>query len=265
MKSSRWVDWLLKGFVALVVLFSIFPLFIIFPVSLNPEPVLGMPESGLTLYWYVNALTNDRFIQAFVLSISLASIATVSSLVMGSLVAWALSQPSFPASRLVEAYFLSPLILARVVYGVAMLIVLTRLDLIRTLPGLAIAHSVIVMPYVVRVVGASLLGVRSSLEESARILGARQWQVLWYIVLPLVRPGLLAAAVFAFITSLDEFTMTVFLVGPGMTTLPIAIFRYVQLIVDPTVAAISTLLIILSVALILIVERTLGIDKVLNA
>ncbi len=263
--QTSWGERMLAVFVALVILFSAFPLLIIFPVSLNSAAVLAMPTKGLSLQWYLKVFTESRFPQAFTTSIAIAAIATLAALAIGSLAAWVFTRRPFKGRGIVEAFFLSPLILARVVYGVSMLIVLNQFGLSGSIVGLAIAHTVIVLPYVVRVVGSSLLGTRRALEEAANILGANHAQTLWYVTLPLIRPGLAAAGVFSFITSMDEFTLTVFLVSPGVTTLPVQIFREVELIVDPTVAAVSALLILITAVLVLLVERTMGLEKILRA
>ena len=137
------------------------------------------------------------------------------------------------------------------------------MGLIRSVLGLIIAHTVVVMPYVIRVVGSSLLGIRPALEEAASLLGANHPRVMWHVTLPLVRPGLVAAGVFSFISSIDEFTMTIFLVGPRVTTLPVQLFRHVELVVDPTVAAVSIVMILISAMVIAVVEKTIGLERVL--
>ena len=117
------------------------------------------------------------------------------------------------------------------------------------------------MPYVLRTVSATLHGVNRHLEESAAILGANRWQTFWHVTLPLIRPGLIAGATFSLIISFDEFTVSLFLTGPGLMTLPLEIYNYTEFTIDPTIAAISTVLIALSVAVIVAIERFLGFEK----
>ncbi len=252
-------------YAGVMALLSALPLLILIPVSLNPKPVVGFPEDGLSLAWYVKVFEGTNFPEAFLTSFLVGIVSTGISLVAGSLAAWALTRNRFKGVALVEAFLLSPLLLARIVYGIAMLIVLTQFGLIRTTTGLIVAHAVIVMPYVVRIVGSTLLGIPKSLEEAAAVLGAGQVRTFVRITFPLLRPGLIAATIFGFITSFDEFTMTVFLVGAQTRTLPVEIFRYAELIVDPSVAAVSVMLILGTLVAVVVLERTLGLEKVLKA
>lgn len=250
-----------RVFVLMVVAFSSFPLFVLIPVSLNTSSQLAMPTDGITLDWYRKVAFDTGFPQAALTSLSIALGATVLALVVGGMAAWGITRPNFRWAQPIEAFLLSPLVLARVVYGVAMLLVLSQMGLIRTLSGLIVAHVVIVIPYIVRVIGASLLHSARAVEEAASILGAKQLQVIRFITIPMVRPAIIAAAVFSFIISFDEFTMTVFLAGPQTRTLPVEMFRYVSFVVDPAVAAVSVLLIGMSAVVITIVERTVGLDR----
>lgn len=244
---------------------SALPLLILIPVSLNPLPMIGFPEGGLSVTWYAKVFRSTNFPEAFITSCFVGLMSTTISLIAGSLAAWALTRSRFRGVSVVEAFLLSPLLLARIIYGIAMLIVLTQIGLIRTTLGLIIAHAVIVMPYVVRIIGGTLIGISRSLEEAAAVLGASQSRIFVFVTLPLLRPGLIAAAVFGFITSFDEFTMTIFLVGAQTKTLPVEIFRYAELIVDPAVAAVSVMLILGTLFGIALLEKTLGLEKVLKA
>lgn len=252
-------------YAAAMAFLSALPLLILVPVSLNPLPMVGLPDGRLSLTWYAKVFHSTNFPEAFLTSCYVGLVSTAISLVAGSLAAWGLTRSRFRGVAAIEAFLLSPLLLARIIYGIAMLIVLTQIGLIRTVPGLIIAHAVIVMPYVVRIVGGTLIGVSRSLEEAAAVLGASEIRVFLFVTLPLLRPGLIAAAIFGFITSFDEFTMTVFLVGAQTKTLPVEIFRYAELIVDPAVAAVSVLLILGTLFAIAILEKTLGLEKVLKA
>ncbi len=260
MKASRW----LGVYTVIVAALSAFPLLVIVPVSLNPRPMLSLPDGELTLSWYRHVFTDTTFPEGFVTSGTVALLASVVSIAIGSLAAWTLTRQPFRGSGLVQAFLMSPLLLARIVYGVAMLIVLTQFGLIRTTTGLVIAHAVVVMPYVVRIVGGAMLGVASSLEEASAILGAGQARTFLHVTLPLLRPAILAAGLFSLITSFDEFTMSVFLVGPRTTTLPVEIFKYVELIVDPSVAAVSVLLILVSLVAMVALEKLVGLERALK-
>lgn len=255
----------LSVFALTMAFLSALPLLILIPVSLNPVPMVGWPRGGLSLAWYAKVFQSTNFPEAFLTSCLVGLSSTGISLVVGSLAAWALTRSRFRGAAAVEAFLLSPLLLARIIYGIAMLIVLTQIGLIRTTPGLIVAHAVIVMPYVIRIVGGTLIGIPRSLEDAAAVLGASQLRIFVHVTLPLLRPGLVAAAVFGFITSFDEFTMTVFLVGAQTKTLPVEIFRYAELIVDPAVAAVSVLLVLSTLMGTALLEKTLGLERVLKA
>ena len=255
----------LNAYAMAMAFLSALPLLILIPVSLNPLPMIGFPEGGLSVTWYAQVFRSTNFPEAFITSCFVGLMSTTISLIAGSLAAWALTRSRFRGVSVVEAFLLSPLLLARIIYGIAMLIVLTQIGLIRTTLGLIIAHAVIVMPYVVRIIGGTLIGISRSLEEAAAVLGASQSRIFVFVTLPLLRPGLIAAAVFGFITSFDEFTMTIFLVGAQTKTLPVEIFRYAELIVDPAVAAVSVMLILGTLFGIALLEKTLGLEKVLKA
>jgi putative spermidine/putrescine transport system permease protein len=180
---------------------------------------------------------------------------------MGTLASFALVRYSFPGRDALQLAFVAPLVFPAIVYGVAMLMALSPLRLTRTVLGLILAHVVITVPYVVRTVSATLQGVDRRLEESAQILGANPWRTFWYVTFPLIRPGLIAGATFSLIVSFDEFTVSLFLTGPGLMTLPLEIYHYTEFTIDPTIAAISTVLIVLSVAAIMAIERFLGFER----
>jgi putative spermidine/putrescine transport system permease protein len=249
-----WYVWALLAFLAL-------PVLVVIPAAFAPDPTLNFPPHGLSLRWFKNVVDQPQFLRAFHVSLLVAVVATVLSLVTGTLAAFALVRHRFPGREVLELLFVAPLVFPAIVYGVAMLMVLTPTKLTRTILGLILAHVVITLPYVLRTVSATLHGVSRALEESAAILGANRWRTFWHVTLPLIRPGLIAGATFSLIISFDEFTVSLFLTGPGMMTLPLEIYNYTEYTLDPTIAAISSVLIALSVAVIVAIERCLGFEK----
>jgi putative spermidine/putrescine transport system permease protein len=183
------------------------------------------------------------------------------SLVLGLAAAYALARRMLPAAELLTSLLMAPLIMPSVVIGVAMLQFYAIVGLRGSLVGLLIAHVVITVPYIVRSALASLAGLDASLEEAARTLGATGLEAFGLVTLPLMRPGLVAGALFAFITSLDNVPVTIFLIGANQTTLPVLIFTSVEMGVDPSVAAISTLLILATLVVLLLAERRAGFHR----
>ena len=223
---------------------------------------MAYPTVGFTLKWFHAALSRHQFLDAFLLSVRLAMVTTVIALVAGGLAAYALTRYRFRGRAFFQALFLSPLIIPTIVIAIALVIVLNQLGLIRNFWGLVIAHTIMTLPYTVRVLSASFSEVGRDVEEAALLLGATPLQMLRYVLLPLLRAGIVAAGIFSTIISFDEFTVTLFVSGPGLYTLPIEIFNYVEFYSDPTVAAISTVLVAFTCIAILIIERTVGLQRV---
>jgi putative spermidine/putrescine transport system permease protein len=244
-----------------VLAFLALPILVVMPSAFSAGPNLGFPPQGLSLRWFKNVVDHPEFVRALGVSLSVAVVSTGLSLTLGTLAAFALVRYSFPGRAAFQLVFVAPLVFPAIVYGVAMLMALSPLKLTRTVLGLTLAHVVITMPYVLRTVSATLHGVDRRLEESAQILGANPWRTFWHVTFPLLRPGLIAGATFSLIVSFDEFTVSLFLTGPGLMTLPLEIYHYTEYTIDPTIAAISTVLIVLSVATIMAVERFLGFER----
>jgi putative spermidine/putrescine transport system permease protein len=257
----RRAERLLAWYVAAVLAFLALPILVVIPSAFSAGPNLGFPPQGLSLMWFKNVVDHPEFLRALGMSLAVALISTALSLTLGTLAAFGLVRHRFPGRELFQLVFVAPLVFPAIVYGVAMLMVLSPLRLTRTILGLTLAHLVITLPYVVRTLSATLYGVDRRLEESAQILGANPWRTFWHVTFPLIRPGLIAGATFSLIVSFDEFTVSLFLTGPGLMTLPLEIYHYTEFTIDPTIAAISTVLIVLSVVTIMAIERFLGFER----
>lgn len=246
-----------------VLLFLIGPLLVVMGASFNEKPILNFPPEGFTLRWYPRILEHPEFVSGFRLSFQLAVVATVISCVLGTLASLAIVRHRFPGSSVLNSIILSPLILPRVVFGLACLLFFIRAGFIGTFWGLVLAHTMVAVPYVVRTVIASLTGLDPQLEEAARNLGAGPVRTFWRITLPLMTPGLMAGGIFSFIVSFDELVVTLFLAGTHQVTLPIRIFTYVQFDSDPFIAAVSTLLILMSFFGVFLLDRLIGVTRFL--
>jgi putative spermidine/putrescine transport system permease protein len=244
---------------AIVVLFMLAPLLLIVWMSFTPDAMFTLPVRAMSLRWYHEIFAYPGFVNAFGLSLELAVTAGALATLLGFLAAYGLTRWRFSGRAVLEAFCMSPLLIPAVVFGIAMLQFTNRLGLYNTFASLVAAHVVVVIPYTVRVIGAALRAVPPELEWAAMNLGARRIRMLWRITLPLAGRGVLGAFLFAFILSFDEVTVTLFMTGPAYQTLPIRIYNYLSDQVDPTVAAISTLLIALSIALIMVMDRIVGL------
>lgn len=244
-----------------VVLFLQIPVIVVVLASFSETSYLTIPPQGWTLKWFGVVLTDSAYLSAIRNSLVLAVGSTLISLALGVAASYALFRKMLPGSEALTSLLMSPLIIPSVVIGVALLQYFTLVGLRGGFLVLLIAHVVITVPYIVRSALASLSGIDLSVEEAARVLGANGFTTFRLVTLPLIKPGLVAGALFSFVTSMENVPVTIFLAGPRQTTLPILIFTSVEMGVDPSVAAVSTLLIIATVAALFVAERWTGFHR----
>jgi len=242
-------------------LFLLAPILIIFVVSFGADPFLAFPPSHWGLNWYIEVLRNPEFTRAFRLSFAIALVVTAIALVVGMLAALALGRFHFRGKEVLLSFFTAPLLIPSIVLGLSLLLVFLPLGLASTFRGLVLGHLLVVLPYVIRILTVAFQTMSRQYEEAALSLGATPWVAFWRITLPLILPSLVASAALAFILSFDEVVISLFLVGPRVKTLPVAIYEYVEFRTDPQIAALSVLLILLSMLVVLIIERTVGLFR----
>jgi putative spermidine/putrescine transport system permease protein len=238
------------------------PAVIVVASSLSRTTYLTFPPQGLTLRWYWRAFQSEAFMGSLLLSTELALAATALALAIGTPAAYALDRHRFRGRGLLHGLLISPMIVPLVVLAIGLLQLLTWMGLGQPFLALLAGHVVITLPYVVRTMTASLALFDRSLEEAAMSLRATPWQVVRRVTLPVLLPGLLSSAVFCFVTSFGNITLSVFLARGDQVTLPVQIFTYVEHSYDPVLAAVSTLVIAVTIAVILVVERTVGLERV---
>jgi len=242
-RAERLRTGLLRTVLALGVGFILLPLVIVVVYSFSSVAYGVFPPPGLSLRWYGNLLAQDAFRGAFLRSLGIGMAATAAALVLGFLAALALVRARFAGRELLRAFILSPIVMPKIVLGVGWFIFFARLGLQGGILPLILAHTVVVLPFVVTILAANMVGLDPSIEEAAQDLGAGPLTVLWRIVLPQVRPGLAVSALLAFIVSFDQVESSIFLVRGANNTLPIEMFLYMEKWQDPTIAALSTVLI----------------------
>jgi putative spermidine/putrescine transport system permease protein len=255
---------LLGIFNILFIAFLVAPVVVVVLVAFTPEGWLKIPTTSFSLRWFRAIGDHPEFISAFRNSLGIAVSASILATVVGTLAALGIVRYRFPGRDVVGSFLLSPLMVPTVVTGVALLYFFSRIGLASTLGGIIVAHVVVTGPYVVRTVSASLAGFDRSLERAAMTLGAGRLQTFGRVTLPLILPGVTAGALFAFIVSFDELTVTLFVTGPRLATLPIRIYNHITYITDPLVAAISALLVFMTIGIVLILERLVGLDRLLG-
>jgi putative spermidine/putrescine transport system permease protein len=235
-------------FLVLGLAFMVLPIAIVVVNSFNSSSFGEWPPPGFSTRWYGNLFHNAGFGGPAVRSIELAFAATASSLVLGTLAALAIARFRFPGRRAVQGYVAAPLIVPKVAIGIAAFILFLKVGWYGSFGSLVLAHAVITLPFVITLAVAGFARVDRMLEEAAADLGAVPRQVLLRATLPQMRGTMIAAAVFSFIISFDELDASIFLVGQQTNTLPTAMFIYMEKYQDPTLAAVSTLLIGASLA-----------------
>jgi ABC-type spermidine/putrescine transport system permease subunit II len=249
-------------FAVLVGLFMLTPVVFIVYYSFSNDSYFSLSPSGFSLKWFQQFFSSDSFRTAFGTSLLMGAIVTPVSLIIAVPTAWALVRGRFRGVEAINALLMSPIIIPGVVTGIAFLILLYHTGIGPGFTGLVIAMICFTLPYSVRALVANLHGMRTDLEEAARNLGASNWQAFRLVVLPQLRPGLIAGGTFVFVEAIDNFSVSTFLAAQHSTTLPVAAYAYMRDFDDPTVAAMSAVLILLSTLLVLVVGRLIGLEKI---
>ena len=249
----------LIAFAVVVYLFLMGPLVIVFGAALSDTTYLTFPPQGLTLRWFERIFEIGAFRRTIITSIQIAFLSTALALAIGIPAAYALNRFRIQLPAWLSTLFVLPILVPEIVLGFSLLRSVAVGASAPIFLSLLIGHTLIVLPYCVRVISASLASFDFSIEEAAISLGSRPLKTFFTIVLPNVRSGVIAAFILAFITSINDVSVSLFLTGPGVSTLPIQILAHVEQFFDPVIASVSVLLMLLTVAVMAIVERTLGL------
>ena len=248
--------------VAALLAFMTLPTVVVMIASVNPTEMLAFPPSGFSLRWYEHALTYPQFRRAAVNSLIVTALSAAFALPIGTAAALALVRYPLRARGLWISLLLSPLVVPGVAAGLGLLILAARLGLLANHAVLIVAHVILVLPFVIRSVMVSVANLDPMLERAAASLGARPARVFVRVTLPLLRPGLFAALLFAVIVSLNEFVVSLFVSTRVTEILPVAMFTYVVNYTDPTMAAVSTLFIGATFVVVFVADRLLNLSRV---
>jgi putative spermidine/putrescine transport system permease protein len=236
--------------VGLILLFLIFPIVVVVTVSFSSATYLTFPPPAFDLRWYRAYFGSADWLRPTWLSLWVAAAVVVLSTSLGTLASLGIARLP-PALRVVASgLILSPLIVPVVVVAIGIYYAFSRYGLIGTPAALVLAHTCLAVPFVVTSVSASLSGIDPRLRQAALSLGATPRGTFFQVTLPLIRPGILVGALFAFISSFDELVVSLFLSGSGAVTLPRRMWDDLRFAIDPTIAAVSTLTIVLTAALL---------------
>ena len=267
--NVRRLGWLgMRTAAALALAYILTPLVFVTWLAFFAQEIPSFPPEGYSLKWFAAIPGNDRFISGFILSLQVGIAATSLGLAVGVPAALCLSRFRFKGREGLNSLLLLPLVVPGIVLGMALYVfhveteIHTGLRILGSLGGLVAGHVLVVIPWTVRLVSASLAGLDRSIEEAAQSLGANRLTTFRRVTLPSILPGVVAAALFGFVSSFGNLEMSLFLVGPGRTTLPIAILQYLEWKIDPTIAAVSVLQIVLIGVAMLITDRFVKISRV---
>ena len=251
------------AFNALVITFMLAPLVIVCIVVFTPEETLTLPTSHFSLRWFDQVLHHPDFVQSFWNSLWLGVAAATISTALAVPAAMAIVRSRAPGLQFLQGLFLSPLIIPHLVLGVALLRMFSLVGGQGSFGWLIFAHALIVTPYTMRLVMAALVGFDHSVEHAAYSLGASGFTVFRRMTLPMILPGITGGWLLAFINSFDELTMSIFVVSPATVTLPVRMYMYATESLDPMMAAVSALIVFLTLALMLLLDRVYGLDRIL--
>jgi spermidine/putrescine transport system permease protein len=246
--------WLIRAYLGLILLFLYLPIAVMILMAFNASPLYEFPFR-FDLIWFNELSKNEKLITAGFNSIAIALANTVLATILGTLGALGLNRQNFRGRQLLELLLLPPITIPWLIIGTSMLIFFYWTGIGRGLHAILLGHVALSIPYVMIVVGARLKAHGVTLEEAAATLGASPWQAFWRVTLPALSPGIVAAALFAFAVSFDQFVISYFLAPPGTSTLPVEIYTSIRKGFTPEINAISTIIILVSMGLMLLVAR----------
>lgn len=246
---------------AVLGVFLLAPILVVVAASFSTSAALDFPPNGLSLRWYAQMWSTPQYIDGMKLSLELAAFVATVSIVLGGLAAIGLSKSKARWAEIVSAFLLSPLVLPQVVIGAGVLALLGRMGLQGGTVGLIVGHIVITVPYATRTIQSALFAIDSAHEEASLDLYASRFTTYRLIVLPMIRSGIFAAWMFAFVISWINVEVSVFLAPSVLAPIPVQIFSYVQYSVDSFIAVVSAVSVYVAVVVILVIDRVVGLEK----
>jgi putative spermidine/putrescine transport system permease protein len=250
--------WAVRALCLGVLLYLLLPILAIIPLSFSSSSFLAYPVPGWSLQWYDNLFTSPEWARAAKNSFIVAPAATLIATVLGTLTAVGLARVSFPGKGFLMALLIAPMVVPVVVVGVACYLFFAPLGLADSYLGLILVHAALGAPFVVTAVLATLQSFNHNLVRASLSLGAGPLTTFFRVTLPVIAPGVISGALFAFATSFDEVVVTLFIAGPEQATLPRQMFTGIRENINPTIAAAATLLILFTTGLMLVLEWLRG-------
>lgn len=260
---SRLASIMAKLFTAFVLLFMLLPLVAMLADSFagSQSQILSFPPHGFSFSWYQALFQDPQFIQGLQVSLTLAFVATLTSLLVAIAMVLALRRYSLRGASIVRSYALSPLIVPEVVTGLAMLELFRVTGILGSFFSLYLAHVVITLPFALRILEGTFTGIDATLEDAAKTLGANELQTFRRVTLHLIFAGVTASLIFGFIVSFNDIAMTAFLTTGTLTTVSVVLFGWSTQLYTPILASASGLITIATFLFLLLIDRTVGLDR----
>jgi putative spermidine/putrescine transport system permease protein len=260
-RAARTLSWAICW---LTVAFLMTPLVITVAVSFTSSAVYTLPPETWSLRWWQSMVRRPGLMEAVGLSLEIAVISTVLSLLLGTAAAYAVARGQFRGREAIATFVVSPLMMPGLVVGVALLQFFREIGLRDAYLSLILGHVVITLPFIMRTLLAALVAFDFALIDAARTLGCTTWRAVARVMVPNLAPAFLTGGLFAFLASMDNYPVSIFLTDARNRTLPIRMLQYLEEQPDPTIAAISTLLILLALSVLIVGSRTVGLNRMIQ-
>jgi putative spermidine/putrescine transport system permease protein len=258
---ARIASWIIAAF---VVVFLLTPIVVTVLVSFTSSSVYTLPPQQWSVRWFIALADKDGLWEALMLSLNLALVSTVISLVLGTATALAVSRGSFRGREAIATFVVSPLMMPGLVVGVALLQFFRSIGLNDAYLTLTLAHVVVTLPYVMRTLLAAFASFNYTLLDAARTLGMPYGQAVVRVMVPALSPAFLTAGLFSFLASMDNYPVSIFLTDARNKTLPVKMLQYMEESPDPSIAAISSGLILLALLALMLGSRTVGLNRMIQ-
>ncbi|TWB86010.1 putative spermidine/putrescine transport system permease protein [Bradyrhizobium macuxiense] len=238
-----------------VLVWLVAPLAVLFPLAFSGAAYLHFPPQSYSIRWFENFFSRDDWITPTITSLKVAILATIGVIVIGAPAAYAIVRGRFPGKGIITVILISPMIVPVLIFAISLYAIYVRFNLLGTVGGLVLAHIILALPYVLVTVSAGLKSTDESLEAAALTMGASPVRAFWFVTLPVLRPAVISAAFLAFLASFDDVILALFLSGTSAKTLPVRMWEGIRYEIDPTIAAVSVMLILIAIGLKFAAER----------
>ena len=238
---------------------------IIVIISFNSGEAIQFPPSGVSLRWYEYIVTGPtNFLKGLGNSLKVAAIATVFDIFIGVFASLSVTKYNFKGRGLLVSFFTSPMFIPSISFAFVLLRTTAAIKMMTPFSKILVGHLIIILPYIIRNTMSILVNYNWTVEDAAASLGANPAQVFFKITLPLIKPGIISGAMLSFLYSFDEAVISSFLTSAKFLTLPVQIINYLEFTFDPTVAAISTILMAASLVIMILINKFVGLDSMIN-